>query len=126
MFFYMDEGMPTQKGKVFVLREHQAEAIKNLSEMRQDNHSIALVQGETRSGKTAIGVLDAKQVGERTLFLAHTKELVEQGYGNLKKLWPEASVGMMMDNYHDTEQKEICVSVQSVIRNLDLFKPEYF
>lgn len=124
--FFIDADMPPQNGKVFILREHQEEALKNLEEMRRNNQTIALVQGATGSGKSAIGVLDAKAVGKRTLFLAHTRELVEQGYRTFRKLWPEASAGMLVDKYHDTDQMVICASIQSMTRNLDLFKPDDF
>ena len=124
--FYIDDSMPAQNGQVFELREHQEEALINLKRMRKDNQTIALVQGATGSGKSAIGVLDAKAVGKRTLFLAHTKELVEQGYTNFAKLWPEVTIGRMVENYHDTNQFVICGSVQSVSNNLDLFNPEDF
>lgn len=124
--FFMDGDMPPQRGKVFILREHQEEALKNLEEMRKSNQTIALVQGATGSGKSAIGVLDAKAVGGRTLFLAHTKELVEQGYRTFRRLWPEATAGMFVDKYHDTDQTVICSSVQSMAKNLDLFKSDDF
>ncbi len=124
--FYLDDDLPAQNGRVFVLREHQEEALVNLERMRAENQTIALVQGATGSGKSAIGVLDAKKLGKRTLFLAHTKELVEQGYHNFRKLWPEATAGMMVDKHHDTDQMVICASVQSIVRNLDLFRPDDF
>ena len=37
------------------------------------------------------------------LFLAHTKELVEQGYDNFSKLWPEASCGKYVDDKRDKD-----------------------
>ena len=124
--FYIDDNMPAQSGQVFVLREHQEEALHNLKKMRSEHQTIALVQGATGSGKSAIGVLDAKEVGKRTLFLAHSKELVEQGYSNFRRLWPEVTVGRMVDTYHDTDEMVICASVQSVSRNLELFCPDDF
>jgi superfamily II DNA or RNA helicase len=60
------------------------------------------------------------------IFLAHSKELVEQGYMNFRKLWPEVTVGRMVDIYHDTDETVICASVQSVSRNLELFQPDDF
>lgn len=126
VLFYIDENMPAQEGKVFQLREHQEEALANLAQMRIDGQTIALVQGATGSGKSAIGVLDAKSVGKRTLFLAHTKELVQQGYENFSKLWPEASCGRYYEEYHDTDEDIICASIQSVARNLDDFDPYAF
>lgn len=123
---YFDVDTPRQQGDVFALREHQEEALANLIKMREDGKSIALVQGATGSGKSAIGVLDAKEVGKRVLFLAHTKELVEQGARNFEYLWQEVSVGRFYDTYHDTDSFVVCGSIQSIIRNLDLFKPDDF
>lgn len=123
---YIDDNLPGQKGAVFELREHQEEALANLSKMREEGKTIALVQGATGSGKSAIGVLDAKNVGGRVLFLAHTKELVEQGAENYEHLWNEVSVGRFYENFHDTDTHVVCASIQSIIRNLDLFKPDDF
>lgn len=124
--FYIDDDMPAQNGKVFILREHQEEALRNLCQMRNEHQTIALVQGATGSGKSAIGVLDAKSLGKRTLFLAHTNELVEQAYSNFRKLWPEVSVGMMVGKYHETDQFVICASIQSIVNKLELFRPDDF
>lgn len=123
---YFDGDTPAQQGSVFELREHQEEALANLVKMREKGKTIALVQGATGSGKSAIGVLDAKQVGKRVLFLAHTKELVEQGAENFERLWPEVSVGRFYESLHDTTSFVICGSIQSIIRNLDQFKPDDF
>ena len=122
----INENFPPQQGKIFELREHQEEALENLAKMREEGKTIALVQGATGSGKSAIGVLDAKSVGKRTLFLAHTKELVEQGASNFEKLWSEVTVGRFYENFHDTDTQIVCASIQSIIRNLDLFKPDDF
>ena len=122
----IDDAMPSQKGQVFQLREHQEEALENLRKLREEGKTITLVQGATGSGKSAIGVLDAKSVGKRVLFLAHTKELVNQGYENFKKLWGEVSIGKFVDSDHDTDTFVVCGSIQSIIRNLSWFKPDDF
>ena len=123
---YLDGDTPAQQGEVFELREYQEEALINLEKMRNAGKTIALVQGATGSGKSAIGVLDAKCFGKRVLFLAHTKELVEQGASNFEHLWPDVSVGRFYENYHDTESFVICASIQSIILNLDEFRPDDF
>ena len=123
---YIDGNLPGQKGVVFELREHQGEALNNLAKMREEGKTIALVQGATGSGKSAIGVFDSKAVGGRTLFLAHTKELVEQGAKSFEELWSEVTVGRFYENFHDTDTHVVCASIQSIIRNLDLFKPDDF
>ena len=123
---YLDGDMPNQSGEIFELREHQGEALANLAKMREEGKTIALVQGATGSGKSAIGVLDAKSIGKRVLFLAHTKELVEQGVKNFENLWSGISVGRFYDSFHDTDTFVVCGSVQSIVRNLDQFKPDDF
>lgn len=123
---YFDGDTPTQQGAVFELREHQEEALASLAKMREEGKTIALVQGATGSGKSAIGVLDAKTIGKRTLFLAHTKELVEQGAKNFEALWKDVSVGRFYESFHDTDTHVVCGSIQSIIRNLDQFKPDDF
>lgn len=123
---YFDGDTPTQQGAVFELREHQEEALASLAKMREEGKTIALVQGATGSGKSAIGVMDAKTIGKRTLFLAHTKELVEQGAKNFEALWKGVSVGRFYESFHDTDTHVVCGSIQSIIRNLDQFKPDDF
>lgn len=123
---YFDGDTPAQQGSVFELREHQEEALARLIKMREAGKTIALVQGATGSGKSAIGVLDAKQVGKRVLFLAHTKELVEQGSANFERLWSDVSVGRFYESFHDTDTFVVCGSIQSITRNLDQFKPDDF
>ena len=123
---YFDGDTPSQQGAVFELREHQEEALANLAKMREEGKTIALVQGATDSGKSAIGVLDAKSIGRRVLFLAHTKELVEQGAKNFESLWNDVSVGRFYEDFHDIDTFIICGSVQSIIRNLEQFRPDDF
>lgn len=123
---YLDGDLPCQKGEVFELREHQEDALINLSKMREEGKTIALVQGATGSGKSAIGVLDSKSIGGRVLFVAHTKELVEQGVRNFERLWSEVSVGRFYDTFHDIDTHVVCASIQSIVKNLDFFKPTDF
>lgn len=123
---YLTDDITQRKGSCFEIHEHQEEALSNLQSLRANDVSIALVQGATGTGKSAIGVLDAKAVGGRTLFLAHTKELVNQGYENFKKLWPEVSIGRYYDEIHDLDSEVICGSIQSISKNLDVFSPTQF
>lgn len=122
----IDDTMPVQQGKVFSLMEHQEEALEALSEMRRNNQTIALVQGATGSGKTAIGVLDAKKVGKRTLFLAHRNELLTQAADTFQKLWPEVSTGLYVDSSREMDTFVVCATVQGLQRNLEQFSPDDF
>lgn len=70
--------------------------------------------------------MDSKSIGGRVLFVAHTKELVEQGVRNFERLWGEVSVGRFYDAFHDIGTHVVCASIQSIVRNLDFFKPTDF
>ena len=122
----IDDNLPEQSGKIFSLREHQEEALANLHQMRVEGQSIALIKEATGSGKSAISIFDAKAVNKRTLFLAHTKELVLQGYDNFKRFWSEESCGRYVDEFHESDQFNVCASVQSIVRNLEDFDPYQF
>lgn len=125
-FSYIDDTASMPAGAAFALKEHQADALANLSQMRAEGKTIALLYEATGTGKTVTAVSDAKAVGKRVLFLAHTKELVTQAYEQFRKIWPEVSAGRYVDESHDTESYVICGSVQGIADNLQKFNPDDF
>ena len=46
------------------------------------------------TGKTVTAVSDAKSLGERTLFLGHTKELVSQAKRTFDEIWNGIDTGL--------------------------------
>ena len=125
-FRMLDDYLPKQKGKIFDLKAHQKQAIDNLQKMRDDGESIALLYHATGAGKTVTAVSDAKEVGERTLFLAHTRELVTQAKGTFDSIWPGKQTGMYVAEQKNEDAYIVCASIQSVAQNLDRFKPDDF
>lgn len=129
-FKQVQDYLPLQQGSLihndFTLREHQEQALKNLEEMRNENKTIALICHATGTGKTVTSVLDAKKVGGRTLFLAHTKDLVYQSAKTFNELWPEKEVGFYLDGKKEKDKFIVCGSIQSVALNLDSFAVKDF
>lgn len=115
-----------QRGKVFTLKEHQQEAIEQLDQMRRQGETIALLYHATGVGKTVTAVTDAKSVGKRTLFVAHTKELITQAKDTFYKLWPEIDTGLYIAEHRDKDSYVVCASLQSLTNNLNSFSPEDF
>lgn len=126
IFNDFEEFMPRQRGKCIELKAHQEEALINLKKMREDHETIALLNHATGSGKTITAVLDSKSVNKRTLFVAHTKELVYQGKREFNKAWSEASCGIFMGEEKDKDSFIICSSIQSLVANIKKFSPEDF
>lgn len=130
-FKVIEDYLPTQKAKSFdgtdlELKSHQKEALQNLHNMRINDESIALLYHATGTGKTTTAVIDAKSCGGRTLFLAHTHELVEQATVRFRELWSKVTVGKYMEAIKQPNAHVVCGSIQSVALNLDKFKDSDF
>lgn len=125
-FRMLEDYLPKQKGKIIELKEHQQSAVENLQKMRDSGESIALLYHATGTGKTVTAVSDAKNFGERTLFLAHTRELVSQAKNTFENIWAEKKSGMYVAEQKDYSAYIVCASIQSVAQNLDQFKPDDF
>ena len=130
-FREIEDYLPTQRGKTLdgahlELKQHQREALDALQAMRDRHETIALLYHATGTGKTVTAVTDAKRCGGRTLFLAHTQELVNQAADTFRTLWPEVTVGRYMEAIKEPEAHVVCGSVQSVALHLENFREDAF
>lgn len=125
-FRLLDDYLPKQKGQTIELKGHQKAALNNLEYMRKHGESIALLYHATGTGKTVTAVSDAKRFGERTLFLAHTLELVTQAKKTFEKIWPEKRSGIYVSGEREKDAYIVCASIQSIAQNLEEFKPDDF
>lgn len=130
-FKEIDDYLPNQQGsalnvKDLELRTYQEEALDSLEKLRDNNETIALLCHATGTGKTVTAVSDAKKFNGRTLFIAHTTEIVKQTKIKFEELWPEAPSGLYMGEQKETEKQVICASIQSIALNLDKFKEDEF
>lgn len=128
-FREIEDYLPTQRGKTLdgahlELKQHQREALDALQAMRDRHETIALLYHAT--GKTVTAVMDAKRCDGRTLFLAHTQELVNQAADTFRNLWPEVTVGRYMEAIKEPEAHVVCGSVQSVALHLEDFREDAF
>ena len=130
-FKEIEDYLPTQRGKTLdgahlELKQHQREALDALQAMRDRHETIALLYHATGTGKTVTAVMDAKRCGGRTLFLAHTQELVNQAADTFRNLWPEVTVGRYMEAIKEPDAHVVCGSVQSVALHLEDFREDAF
>jgi superfamily II DNA or RNA helicase len=121
-----DDFLPKQHGEVIELRPHQEEAMESLERLRAEGNTIALVTHAQGAGKTVTAITDARRNGGRTLFVAHTRELVLQAKSQFDKLWPDVTTGLFLEDAHETEKHNLVATVPSIIRHLILFAPEDF
>ena len=83
----------------FSLRPYQSAAIQGIYNYFQDESGNPLVVIPTAGGKSLVmatfveGVLKAFP-DQRILIVTHVRELIEQNFAELKKLWPQAPAGI--------------------------------
>lgn len=121
-----DDFLPKQHGEVIELRPHQEEALAALDLLRSQGNTIALVTHAQGAGKTVTAIMDARRLGGRTLFVAHTRDLVNQAHKRFGELWPEEPAGLFLDDVRDTEEHIIVGTIQSLSKHLSDFKPDAF
>ena len=93
--------------------------------MRAEGTQIALLSHAVGTGKTTTAVEDARNLGVRTLFLAHTQELVEQALGRFAELWPEATRARLGEA-GDDQAHVVVGTVQYMSNNLKQYESEQF
>ena len=130
-FRTIEDYLPAQRGKELDgsqlnLKKHQIEALQALQNMRDHHEMIALLYHATGTGKTVTAVMDAKRCGGRTLFLAHTQELVNQAAEAFRKLWPDVTIGRYVEQVKEPDAHVVCGSVQSVALHLETFRDDAF
>lgn len=130
-FNEIDDYLPTQLGRSIDathidLYDHQDEALRSLELMRQNHETIGLLYHATGTGKTVTAITDAHRMHGRTLFLAHTKEIIDQACKTFRELWPEVYTGKYCDGLKETTAFNICASIQSISCHLDAFRSDEF
>ncbi len=116
------EYLPCKRASLIELQDHQAEALLNLERMRGEGSAIALLSHAVGTGKTTTAAEDARKMGLRTLFLAHTQELVEQALARFAELWPEASRARLGEA-GDSQAQVVVGTVQYMSGNLRQYEP---
>jgi superfamily II DNA or RNA helicase len=117
--------LPCKRGALIELFEHQEEALAEIDAMRRGGNEIALLPHPVGIGKTTTAIEDARRIGLRTLFLAHTHELVDQALQRFRELWPEATRSRLGDGSDDTAEV-VVGTVQAMRGRLGSFAPEHF
>jgi hypothetical protein len=125
-FRIYDDYLPRQRGAVLELRPHQEETLDRLQELRGEYNSMALIADAQGTGKTTTAVLDACRLGLRTLFVAHTLELLQQAAARFRELWPQARVRIIDDYSGPLDGDVMIASIQGLHNRLSQFAPDHF
>lgn len=96
------------------LRPYQVEA----KEAYWDRHFAGMRRGiinlPTGTGKTVLASTMARELGGRTLWIAHRDELIEQPRRTFEAIWPEAEVGVVKAERDESEAQVVLASIQTI------------
>ncbi len=79
------------------LRNYQIEAVKSVIDEAEAGIKRQLISLPTGSGKTIVMAAIGKHFDKKVLILAHREELIQQAVDKFKLFWPEASIGVCME-----------------------------
>lgn len=109
------------------LRPYQREAIDSIYRWFETQGGDPCVVLPTGSGKSPVQAAFVREVldlwpGQRILLLVHVKELVEQTFRTLTRLWPEAPAGVYSAGLGRREARPpiVVAGIQSVYRKASL------
>lgn len=103
-------------------REYQLEALEAVSEFQSNGITRQLISLPTGCGKTVIFALLAKELGIRTIVLAHTEELIQQAVAKFKVVSPEVDIGVVKAESDEVEAQVVVASVQTASKPKRLSK----
>ncbi|MBO8192168.1 DUF3427 domain-containing protein [Streptomyces oryzae] len=115
---------------------HQMDMLERLKAEREVHKKTgALLVAPTGTGKTVMAALDYKSLCKkkeekpRLLFVAHTKEILEQSLATYRKILGDSTFGELhVDGHKAVEREHVFASIQSFsnARFLESFEPAYF
>ena len=98
------------------LRDYQTEALERIERAAARGVRRQLGVAATGLGKTVMFTALARQMGVRTLVIAHRDELIEQAAAKVSEVWPEVEVGIVKGDRDEVNAHVVVASVQTLAR----------
>lgn len=98
------------------LRDYQIEALQRIAKAEARGVRRQLGVAATGLGKTVIFCALGREMGVRTLVVAHRDELIEQAVTSIRTWWPDADVGVVKGERDEVHARVVVASVQTLAR----------
>jgi ATP-dependent helicase IRC3 len=105
-------------------RPYQVECKKAIKENYDKGITKQLIVAATGVGKRMMAV-DLMQHFQRSLFIVHREELMQQAYDEIEKYYP-MNVGIVKQKTFEIDKKIVVASVQTLANRLDKIDPNSF
>lgn len=113
-----DNGVLNYKGQVSLF-DYQEPAVEALTA-----YGCGILQSPCGSGKTQMGIALAARLKRKTLWITHTKDLLQQSYDRAKQYFPESSLGTITGGQVKIGSHITFATVQTLCK-LDLARYRY-
>lgn len=111
---------------MLTLRGYQTDAIEAFCASVEQGTRRSMVILPTGCGKTITGLSLAKEIGARTLWIAHREELITQPLKAIKLVWPDVNAGVVKADRDEWARDFVFASVQTASRPKRLKKLKDF
>lgn len=98
------------------LRDYQIEALERIGRASARGVRRQMGVAATGLGKTVVFCALGREMGVRTLVVAHRDELIEQAAASIRKWWPDADVGIVKGSRDEVHARVVVASVQTLAR----------
>ncbi|MBW4510228.1 MAG: DEAD/DEAH box helicase family protein [Scytonematopsis contorta HA4267-MV1] len=122
----LDGFLPRQQASEISLRSHQTDALQQLENLRNQGKTIALLTHATGTGKTHIALSDAKNMGLRTLYLAHRTPLLSQTQDRFTKIWSNDNSAIYRPRHLKPNTQIVLSTIQAMATSLSNFDKREF
>ncbi|MDP9375282.1 MAG: DEAD/DEAH box helicase family protein, partial [Chloroflexota bacterium] len=121
------DAKPPPTAPTIALRDYQREALDAVRAAPAAGVTRPLVVLPTGTGKTVIFAMLARELGARTLILAHRDELLQQAADKLRMVDPAAAVGLVKAERDEHRAPIVVASVQTLAhaRRLARVRPDF-
>lgn len=98
------------------LRDYQLDCLDRVNKAAERGVRRQLGVAATGLGKTVIFCALAREMGVRTLVVAHRDELIEQAAAKVAEVWPGVEVGVVKGERDEVHARVVVASVQTLAR----------
>lgn len=98
------------------LRDYQVDALDRIGRAAGRGVRRQMGVAATGLGKTVIFCALAREMGVRTLVVAHRDELIEQAAAKVAEVWPGVDVGVVKGSRDEVHARVVVASVQTLAR----------
>ena len=110
---------------MYKLRPYQADSVRAVIHYFRKHSTPAVIVLPTGAGKSLVIAELARLAKGRVLVLAHVKELVEQNHAKYEGYGLRGAIFSAGLGRKETDKQVVFASVQSVVRNLDVFANQF-